>query len=98
MLNGHFIWIMAGRLGIGDPNQGAIEVSELGPDDMYHLIGTYLTPSKQGAVDIAAVDGTRVYLAHSQIPPPLDGDATPVTPVPNFVFVFDLATDQWVSP
>ncbi len=97
-LNGHLIYIMAGRLGIGDPNQGAIEVSELGPDDSYHLIGTYLTPSKQGTVDIATVDGTRVYLVQSNLPTPLDGEATPVTPVPNFVFVFDLATDQWVSP
>ena len=98
MLNGHLININAGRLGDGDPNQGAIQVRELGADDRYHLIGTYLTPSKQGAVDIASVDGTRVYLVHSPLPPPLGDVPTPVTPVPNFVFVFDLATDQWVSP
>jgi hypothetical protein len=97
MVNGHIINVNAGRLGGVDPGQGVIRVRELGPD-RYYDIGTYLTPSRQGEVEIAAIDGTRVYLVHSELPPPFGVHINPITPVPNFVFVFDLATLQWVSP
>jgi hypothetical protein len=98
MLNGHLYNVRSGREGLDNVDnidQGLITVSEFGPDNRYHVIGTYLTPSKQGSVEIAAIDGTRVYLVQSQVYQP--PEAT-VTPIPNFVFVFDLATDQWVSP
>jgi hypothetical protein len=94
MVNGHTINVNAGRLGGVDPGQGVIQVRELGAD-RYYEIGTYLTPSRQGEVEIAAVDGTLVYLVQSKLPQPHGVD---VTPIPNFVFVFDLATLQWVSP
>jgi hypothetical protein len=95
-MSGHIYRVTSGREGRdSDMGQGLITVSELGPDDRFHDIGTYLTPSRQGSVEIASIDGTRVYLVQSQVPQPSDED---VTPIPNFVFVFDLATDQWVSP
>ena len=60
-----------------------------------HTVGTWLTPQREGRVDIATVNGNRVYLVHSA-----QGElwGTNLTPVPNYVFVFDLATLQWVSP
>ncbi len=96
IMNGHLYSIWAGRFGyLSDEGQGLITVYEMGTDNRFDLIGTYLTPSRQGSVEIAAVDGTRVYLVQSQSVQPPDID---VTPIPNFVFVFDLATLQWVSP
>jgi hypothetical protein len=95
LMNGHVYRVTSGREGVDNIGQGLITISELGPDNRFHDIGTYLTPSEQGSIEIAAIDGTRVYLVQSQVYQPLDAT---VTPTPNFVFVFDLATDQWVSP
>jgi hypothetical protein len=93
---GRLYQVKAGRYGTGsNMNQGILTIGEAGPDNMWHEIGTYETPSKQGPIDIASVDGTRIYLIQSQAPRPPGVD---VTPVVNFVFVFDLATLQWVNP
>jgi hypothetical protein len=78
-----------------DMGQGLITISELGLDRRFHDIGTYLTPSRQGSIEISSIDGTRVYLIHSEAAQPPDVD---VTPIPNLLFVFDLATLQWVNP
>lgn len=96
MMNGHLYDVRSGREGRGgDMGQGVINIRELGPDDTYHDIATYLTPWREGHVEIAAIDGSRVYLVQSETRQPRGID---VTPIPNFVFVFDLETDQWVNP
>ncbi len=99
-MNGQLYLVRAGRWGTyGDLGEGILTVSVFGPDNRYHDIGTYLTPYRQGPVEIAALDGTRVYLDRWAEPqPPGINWQQQVTPVPNFVFVFDLATLQWVSP
>ncbi len=96
-LDGQVILVQAGREGhLGDIGQGVVTVSILGQDGRYHDDGTYLTPMRQGAVRIASVDGTRVYLVVAEFQPP-DSGATPIA-TPGMVFIFDLATRQWVSP
>ncbi len=94
-VNGHLYNVRAGRHGDGDLDQGVINIREVAPDGSYSDVGTYETPSKQGGVEIASIYGTRVYLVQSTAPVPF---GAAVTPIPNFVFVFDLATLQWVSP
>ncbi len=94
--NGRYREVEPGVEGFGsDTGQGLLTIQELGADNRMHVIGTWLTPQREGSVEIAAVDGTRVYLVHAA-----DGEAwgTNLTPLPNYVFVFDLATLQWVSP
>ncbi|MBF6613418.1 MAG: hypothetical protein IVW55_09860 [Chloroflexi bacterium] len=96
MVNGQFLSVKTGRQGRrGDISQGIITLSELGLDDRFHDIGTYLTPLRQGSVEMASMDGTRVYLVRSTTPQPPDVD---VTPTPGVIFVFDLATRQWLDP
>lgn len=94
-VNRHLYNVRAGRHGDVDLDQGVINIREVAPDGSYFDVGTYETPSKQGGVEIASIDGTRVYLVQSTAPVPF---GAVVTPIPNFVFVFDLATQQWVSP
>lgn len=95
MFNGHLLLVRSGREGYGsDMGQGLIEISQLGSDDRFHGIGTYLTPSRQGSVEMASMDGSRVYLVQSTAREPRNID---VTPVPSFVFIFDLATDMWLD-
>lgn len=94
-LNGQYYQVMAGREGRwGDIAQGILTITTLSPDGQWHRIGTFLTPEKQGEVRIASVDGLMVYLVPDDYQPP---DAK-ITPIPGVVFVFDIATRQWVSP
>jgi hypothetical protein len=97
MFNGQVLLVQAGREGYqGDIGQGVISVWIVGQDGRYHDDGAYRTPSRQGAVHIVSIDGARVYLAVDELQPP-DLGGTPVA-TPGVIFVFDLATRQWVSP
>lgn len=96
MFNGQFLSVRSGRQGFsGDIGQGLITISVPGTDNRFHDIDTYLTPSRQGSVELAPMDGTRLYLIPSEAPQPPDAS---ITPIPNIAFVFDLTTRQWANP
>jgi hypothetical protein len=94
VLNGQLIWIQAGN----NQNEGAPQgsVLHIGYYDLSqeHLLSEdlYPVPGSGGSVRIVSVDGTRVTLA------PWDPATPGPPPTPTTIFVFDLATRQWVNP
>jgi hypothetical protein len=93
-LNGQLLAIDAGHeQREGNLQQGVIEVSLYDLSQQNTLSDDlYQTPLAVGAVRIVSVDGTRVTLA------PWDPATPEPPPTPSTIFVFDLATRQWVNP
>ncbi len=99
IVNGELINVESGREGsLGDRQQGVIMIynrTTRQPADIYR------TPERAGPVRIVAVDGTLFTLTpidfyYFETP---DALLTPwATQTPGPVFVFDIATRQWVSP
>jgi hypothetical protein len=97
LFNGELITVAAGQQSrLGDRSQGLFMVFHggiLDPDNP--TTEFYSTPLKLGGMSILSVDGTRFTLA------PYDPWATwtpEPSPTPGVIFVFDLATRQWVNP
>lgn len=99
LVDGELITVAAGQQNFyGDRSQGLFIVFHRGVfDSSASSTEVYSTPLKLGGVQILEIDGTRFTLA------PYDPMATYIpepqrSPTPGIVFVFDLATRQWVSP
>lgn len=97
-LNGELISAAGGRQTEGDRTQGLLMVFH-GPlfDPLALTTEVYSTPLKLGAVRLVSVDGTRCTLIPYD---PLGSQGTPtplISPTPSILFVFDLATRQWVT-
>ncbi len=97
IVNGDYIDVEVGREGsLGDKQQGVIMVVNISQQSSE----MYRTPQRVGPVRIVEVDGTRFTLApidyyYFETPGALQTPWATTTPGP--VFVFDIATRQWVS-
>jgi hypothetical protein len=94
MINGQLLRLAAGREGRGgDITQGLFAVLVYGADNDFHFVGTYRTPVNVGAMKIASVNGNLVTLIQDP-----DGQPNEITPAPDVTIVFDLGSQQWMSP
>lgn len=99
IVNGELINVESGREGsLGDPQQGVIMLYNRTTRQPAEI---YRTPQKSGPVRIVAVNGTLFTLApidlhYYETPGALQ---TPwATSTPGSIFIFDLATGQWLDP
>lgn len=100
MYNGELIGVSGGRQGTsGNRRQGLLMVFH-GPlfDPMAATTEVYSTPHKIGGIRLVSVEGSRVTLISYDFPAILYTPTPLVSPTPGPMFLFDLATRQWIGP